>query len=144
MINSHANCLCNFKLLTFGAGSYEEASNPISRDMMSRTALLKHIKADILRPPFVTRCQNWASGKPFHTSQSVKTDGVYHELTAMRVRTPWIEAFRKQQEESSTEDRSASPATAAKHENFPKRMSDSYHRIVRTDRTHSRHALNAS
>ena len=100
---------------------------------MSRTALLKHFMADVLRPSSVARCQNWTGGILFHTSQSVKTDGVYHELTAMRVRTPWIEAFRKQQAEGSTEGRIASPATAAKQENLPKKMSDSYHRIVRTE-----------
>jgi hypothetical protein len=57
-----------------------------------------------------------------------RTDGVYRELTAMRTRTPFIEAFRKQQENK--------PAPPTSTENVhrdlsPKSMSDSFTRVVR-------------
>ncbi|MCJ1324476.1 hypothetical protein MMC10_001138 [Thelotrema lepadinum] len=97
---------------------------------MSRTALLKRVGSAILRPIPRTTCLSRGNGRPFHVSQNWQTDGVYHELTAMRVRTPWIEAFRKQQEEGIVEAQSTPPATAKKHQTSPKKMSDSYHRII--------------
>lgn len=56
------------------------------------------------------------------------TDGVYRELTAMRTRTPFIEAFRKQQDEKDN----APSVSVEKVERdlTPKPVSDSYTRIV--------------
>lgn len=69
----------------------------------------------------------------FSASSSCRTDGVYSELTAMRTRTPFIEAFRKEQERKSNAD-SASLAHASRPDSapnlLPKSMSDSYHRVV--------------
>ncbi|KAG9249039.1 acyl-coenzyme A thioesterase 9 [Calycina marina] len=55
------------------------------------------------------------------------TDGVYSELTAMRIRTPFIEAFKKQQE-----NKLAKPISTDNFERdlSPKRMSDSFHRVI--------------
>lgn len=50
----------------------------------------------------------------------------------MRVRTPWIEALRKQREEGSDPTRTSSkPATPPDRDLTPKKMSDSFHRVVR-------------
>jgi hypothetical protein len=69
----------------------------------------------------------------FSPSTPPRTDGVYSELTAMRTRTPFIEAFRKEQERKSSAD-----APAPAHGPTPdkvlslslKSMSDSYHRVA--------------
>lgn len=70
----------------------------------------------------------WFSG-----SISRPTDGVYSELTAMRTRTPFIEALRKEQERQNNADLS-SPDHASMPDQAPslspKSMSDSYHRVV--------------
>jgi hypothetical protein len=69
----------------------------------------------------------------FSASSPCSTDGVYSELTAMRTRTPFIEAFRKEQE-SKSNAHSASSAHILRSEPAPslspKSMSDSYHRVV--------------
>ncbi|KAF2275127.1 Thioesterase/thiol ester dehydrase-isomerase [Westerdykella ornata] len=69
--------------------------------------------------------------RAFQTSAAKRTDGVFRELTAMRVQTPWIEALRKKQAED------ADPSSASKKQEVsadrkltPKRMSDSYHSLV--------------
>jgi acyl-coenzyme A thioesterase 9 len=67
-----------------------------------------------------------------HTSPAYHTDGVYKDLTSMRVRTPWIEALRKQREEGlGPTKKPNTPATPPDRDLKPKRMSDSYHRVVR-------------
>jgi acyl-coenzyme A thioesterase 9 len=63
------------------------------------------------------------------------TDGVYSELTAMRTRTPFIEAFRKQQEERNGAANAATGGIKTsrpevKLDLSPKTMSESYHRVV--------------
>lgn len=60
------------------------------------------------------------------------TDGVYKELTEMRIRTPWIDALkRKRQEEQDPSKTSESPVTLPGRDLGPKKMSDSFTRIVR-------------
>lgn len=71
--------------------------------------------------------------RQLHTTSAYRTDGVYKDLTSMRVRTPWIEALRKQREEGIDPTKSSSnPATPPNRDLMPKKMSDSYHRVVRT------------
>lgn len=49
----------------------------------------------------------------------------------MRVRTPWIEALRKKQEEGiDPTKKSSTPAAPPDRDLTPKRMADSYHRVV--------------
>lgn len=55
------------------------------------------------------------------------TDGVFRGLTDGRLPTPWIEAFRKQQADKATTAREARPQ---ERDLSPRRMSDSYHRVV--------------
>ncbi|RMD43106.1 hypothetical protein DV735_g1994, partial [Chaetothyriales sp. CBS 134920] len=65
----------------------------------------------------------------FHQSAVVSTDGVYEELTAMRVRTPWIVALRRSQEkEKEKKETAGSPAVQV--DLRPKKMSDSYVSVV--------------
>jgi acyl-coenzyme A thioesterase 9 len=64
----------------------------------------------------------------FHATGARATDGVYKELTEMRVRTPWIEALRRSKATSSQS--AAGPEDPPKPDLTPKRMSDSYVRIV--------------
>ncbi|KAK8066523.1 hypothetical protein PG997_013270 [Apiospora hydei] len=62
-----------------------------------------------------------------HATPSCRTDGVFRGLTDDRLPTPWIEAFRAQQSGKGTGSDDALP-----HERdmSPKKMSDSYHRVV--------------
>jgi acyl-coenzyme A thioesterase 9 len=65
-----------------------------------------------------------------HTTK-LSTDGVFKELTAARVQTPWIEAFRKQQAgENQREKAGGQSEIPAERDLKPKRMSDSYHSVV--------------
>ena len=68
----------------------------------------------------------------FHATPAYNTDGVYRDLTNMRVRTPWVEALRQQREEGSGPIKASStPATPPVRDLTPKKMSDSFHRVVR-------------
>ena len=68
-----------------------------------------------------------------HITPSRFTDGVYHELTSMRINTPWIEALRMQKEKSTGPSKRSSASTVPQDRDLtPKRMSDSFHRIVRS------------
>lgn len=49
----------------------------------------------------------------------------------MRVRTPWVEALRKKREEGiDPTKKSNTPATPPDRDLKPKKMSDSFHRVV--------------
>lgn len=68
--------------------------------------------------------------RSFSCSRTNLTDGVYSELTAMRTRTPFIEAFRKQQE-SEGKPVYAPAVTSVQHAMKPtKTMSESYHCVL--------------
>ncbi|KAI0585512.1 acyl-thioester hydrolase protein [Pyrenophora tritici-repentis] len=67
----------------------------------------------------------------FHTSPTRCTDGVFRELTSMRVRTPWIEALRQQQAEGKQpNERTGKPAVPKDRKLTPKHMDESYHSVV--------------
>ncbi|KAI4180243.1 MAG: hypothetical protein L6R41_007361 [Letrouitia leprolyta] len=69
--------------------------------------------------------------RQLHVSPKQQTDGVFKELTEMRVRTPWIEALRKKEAEGANPtQKSSMPATPSNRGLTPKRMADSYHRVV--------------
>lgn len=71
--------------------------------------------------------------RSFSARAACRTDGVYSEITAMRTRTPFIEAF-KRLKESESEAAGPSPIDAVdparKADLIPKTMSDSYYRVV--------------
>jgi acyl-coenzyme A thioesterase 9 len=56
-----------------------------------------------------------------------QTDGVFHSLTDNREQIPWIEAFRQQQE---GKDIASDDGNPEERDMTPKKMSDSYHRVV--------------
>lgn len=68
----------------------------------------------------------------FHTAPACHTDGIYRDLTNMRVRTPWVEALRKQREEGDEPTKkSTEPSTPTDRDLTPKKLSDSFHSVVR-------------
>ena len=67
----------------------------------------------------------------FRSSSVRPTDGVFKELTAQRVKTPWIEALRKKQAEDQGQSKaSGAPSVPKERQLTPKRMDDSYHSVV--------------
>ncbi|CBX91902.1 hypothetical protein LEMA_P046080.1 [Plenodomus lingam JN3] len=88
-------------------------------------------------PPLPSRATHEPGSGPgslccrFHTSPLHRTDGVFRELTAMRVRTPWIEALRQQQADRIEDAQAADMPVVPKDGHLtPKRMDDSYHAVV--------------
>lgn len=79
-----------------------------------------------------SKARTWSpKSRSFHSSSAKRTDGVFRELTAMRVRTPWIEALRKQQAEGKDPTAaSGKPEVPKDRKLSPKRMDDSYHSVV--------------
>lgn len=69
------------------------------------------------------------SNRTFLTCPIWQTDGVYRDLTNMRVRTPWIQALRESKKEAATMP--GKPAKPASRDLKAKRMADSFHRVVR-------------
>ncbi|KAL9612116.1 MAG: hypothetical protein Q9167_003268 [Letrouitia subvulpina] len=69
--------------------------------------------------------------RQFHATPIKGTDGVFKGLTEMRVRTPWIDALRKKQEESRDSSQHLGASGSSSNQDLtPKKMSDSYHRVV--------------
>ncbi|KAI2635233.1 Thioesterase/thiol ester dehydrase-isomerase [Xylaria nigripes] len=62
-----------------------------------------------------------------HSTHARRTDGVFHGLSDSRSRLPWIEAFKRQQDGKNVSLHDAIPD---QRDMRPKRMSDSYHRVV--------------
>ncbi|KAK4549858.1 hypothetical protein LTR36_005159 [Oleoguttula mirabilis] len=60
-----------------------------------------------------------------------RTDGVFRALTDQRVQTPWIEAFRKREQEGhDATQATGKPQTPEDRDLSPKKMSDSYHSVI--------------
>jgi len=71
------------------------------------------------------------TSRRFHTSDPQRTDGVFRALTEQRVRTPWIEALRKQQAEGAIPGKASGEQEVPSNRDLkPKRMEDSYHSVV--------------
>nr|OQO29545.1 hypothetical protein B0A51_04103 [Rachicladosporium sp. CCFEE 5018] len=69
--------------------------------------------------------------RAFTVCTARRTDGVFRALTENRVRTPWIEALRKKQQEGEDPTKASGKAKTPKDRDLsPKKMSDSYHRVV--------------
>ena len=81
------------------------------------------------------RIQRLTTKRSFTVYSSRRTDGVYKELTNQRVPTPWIEAFRRKQEQekqgkSSAQLQAGAAQAGPPAELKPKRMKDSYFAVV--------------
>lgn len=67
----------------------------------------------------------------FHRTPVACTDGVFRELTAARVQTPWIEAFRRREQEGKDPSKPLGKPTIDPNRKLtPKHMSDSYHSVI--------------
>ncbi|KAK8111365.1 Thioesterase/thiol ester dehydrase-isomerase [Apiospora kogelbergensis] len=96
--------------------------------MASKNSLMRNVLAAASRT--VRRGQPGRSllqARCIHATSSRHTDGVFRGLTDDRLPTPWIEAFRQQQ---SGEGTGSDDALPHKRDMSPKKMSDSYHRVV--------------
>lgn len=105
---------------------------------------LKHIMARVRASYLVSRLRGILNSplrselpsqrRHFSARSACRTDGVYSEITAMRTRTPFIEAFRRQQAEingvSKTLKSSTPEVAVPKPDLSPRTMSDSYYRVV--------------
>ncbi|KAI1208648.1 Thioesterase/thiol ester dehydrase-isomerase [Annulohypoxylon truncatum] len=94
---------------------------PIRRLFASASRLEASETYTFLRRPhsFPKRC--------FHGTPSHLTDGVFRGLTDDRLPMPWIEAWRLQQEGKNI---ASDEARSQERDLTPKKMSDSYHRVV--------------
>jgi hypothetical protein len=71
------------------------------------------------------------SRRQFTACATRSTDGVFRALTENRVRTPWVEALRKQREDGTDPTKaSGKPETPPDRDLSPRSMSDSYHSVV--------------
>ncbi|KAI1860933.1 uncharacterized protein JN550_011088 [Neoarthrinium moseri] len=96
--------------------------------MASKSKALQSFLTRARRVPSATpACQQNLRARCIHATPSRRTDGVFRGLTDGRLPTPWIEAFRKQQEGQSTRSSEGKPQ---ERDMSPKKMSDSYHRVV--------------
>ena len=68
--------------------------------------------------------------RSFQTTPLCLTNGTYPALNDMRVRTPWIEALRTQRASEKSSSTTTPLAPPSPGDAKPKRMSDSYHRVV--------------
>lgn len=89
-----------------------------SRALLLRTCQKSSRKARV--------AAGWDSYRPLSSSNVRATDGVYEELTAMRVRKPWIEALRESQQADDVRVGKTYPQPDV----TPKTMKDSYVRVV--------------
>ncbi|KAK4696775.1 acyl-coenzyme A thioesterase 9, partial [Lecanoromycetidae sp. Uapishka_2] len=96
---------------------------------MASTRTLRGLQKANIRALYLQNVRNIS--RAIHTTPACRTDGVYSDLTNMRVRTPWVEALRKQREEGiDPTKKSDTPATPQDRDLKPKKMSDSFHRVV--------------
>lgn len=103
------------------------------RAMGSRVVSIIRRSRQKMRPsplcPF--HCASFTVTRQLHCTPVHSTDGVYRDLTNMRVRTPWIEALRrKRKEEEASNEGPAVPPPSPSHVLKAKKMSDSFHRVV--------------
>ena len=125
----------------FGKHPQTHGRHCLSRSPNSRlrTHDMRHITRTALqRVGQASRCNNSlhrssvvSASRAFHSSPAPRTDGVFRELTSMRVKKPWVEAFRQQQSEGKKPTEPSGKSEVPKdRELTPKHMDDSYHSVV--------------
>ncbi|PQE23581.1 acyl-coenzyme a thioesterase 9 protein [Rutstroemia sp. NJR-2017a BVV2] len=94
---------------------------------MPKLTPLPHLRTIHLVPRIPTQCRR----RVLSTTAPRYTDGVYRELTAMRTRVPFIEAWRQKEEGKERMDEGEG-AVGKKADGEPgvKRMRDSFHRVI--------------
>ena len=106
------------------SGHSEPSTIKNVNDMSSRVAhrLLCSAPVKLQR---LSRCTT-ASRREFSTSRAIRAHGVFAGIASSRMTTPWIDAYNHQNEKGDSK-----PAPA--RDLSPKKMSDSYHKMVRWD-----------
>jgi acyl-coenzyme A thioesterase 9 len=120
---------------TSNVTSFSASSLQLSQPTMRPTA-----RTVLRRLQSASRCQcprtqlsllSIRSSRDFHGSPAQRTDGVFKELTSMRVRTPWVEALRQQQAEGKQSIEPSGRSEVPKNRDLkPKHMDESYHSVV--------------
>ncbi|KAG8168969.1 hypothetical protein KVR01_001718 [Diaporthe batatas] len=83
------------------------------------------------RARWCARVQALVQARRLGTTARRTTDGVFRGLTDGRLPTPWIEAFRQQQKQQGQGQQQQQQEAAPQQRDLsPRRMSDSYHRVV--------------
>ncbi|KAI0017999.1 HotDog domain-containing protein [Xylariomycetidae sp. FL0641] len=102
--------------------------------MVCRNTSVRRLVASAFRLESAAVGRRAASGllrrvpsRGLHSTAARHTDGVFRGLTDNRLPTPWIEALRMQQEGKTT---AADEANPQDRDLSPRKMSDSYHRVV--------------
>ncbi|KAH7040978.1 HotDog domain-containing protein [Microdochium trichocladiopsis] len=107
-----------------------QSSGPAARLLRtSYTAAPRHLR---LRAPSAQH-STWLTQslhrRHLRTSAPCRTDGVFRGLIDDRLPTPWIEAFKAQQQ-GKAPNSSQDNEVSRERDLSPKRMKDSYHRVV--------------
>jgi hypothetical protein len=92
---------------------------------MSSQKTQRLISVVSLTPYRLSRC-NGALGRGFSTSRAARAHGVFAGIASSRMTTPWIDAYNNQHEKGDEQPASARDLS-------PKKMSDSYHKMVNCD-----------
>jgi hypothetical protein len=101
-------------------------SNVPTHTMATRTPTLRYFARATSE-----RLVTGLSRRQFTACATRSTDGVFRALTENRVRTPWVEALRKQKEDGTDPTKaSGKPETPSDRDLSPRSMSDSYHSVV--------------
>jgi acyl-coenzyme A thioesterase 9 len=88
-------------------------------------------RANWIRKAISSTCAAPLAHRGFHTSSPQQTDGVFRELTSMRVRTPWVEALQQQKADNKPPGEPSGQSEVPKDRDLsPKRMSESYHSVI--------------
>jgi len=72
----------------------------------------------------------YLNARAFHTTSPLQTDGVFRALTEARITVPWIDAFNKIKNGEKPPNAKEESIEPRKQNLTPKKMSDSYHRVV--------------
>ncbi|ORY61599.1 HotDog domain-containing protein [Pseudomassariella vexata] len=97
--------------------------------MASKNRPLARLIASACRTNHLSQARKFSTSQTrcLHTTPCLRTDGVFRLLTDSRTPMPWIDAWRLQQEGQGTASSEAQPQ---ERDLSPKKMSDSYHRVV--------------
>ena len=134
--DSECTCAESFSIAVFllvNRDCFDVVSSQRLRRLTSTSNMLFQADYRLLRAMFrprVFRIQRlpFLSRRSFQISRPRGTDGVYKQLTEMRVRTPWIEALRRSRETGTQS--AAAAADPPKPHLAPKSMADSQFSFV--------------
>ncbi|KAI1483231.1 Thioesterase/thiol ester dehydrase-isomerase [Daldinia eschscholtzii] len=99
----------------------------ISRNIPIRRLLARASRSSVSDTCAALAGTRFQSKRCLHGTASLRTDGVFRGLTDDRLPMPWIEAWRLQKE---GKDIASDEAQSQERDLTPKKMSDSYHRVV--------------